>query len=107
MKILQSDNGSEFVNAILSELTESYGIDHRLITPYHPQANGLVERRNKEVARSIKKSMEGSVGAWELWLPTVQLGLNVQVNQRTATTPFALMFGDPLTNFGILQVPTR
>ena len=61
MKILQSDNGSEFVNAVLSELTELYGIDHRLITPYHPQANGLVERTNKEVARSVKK-IDGGIG---------------------------------------------
>ena len=99
MKILQSDNGSEFVNSLLHELTELYGIDHRLITPYHPQANGLVERTNKEVSRAVKKAMEGSTGAWEMWLPTVQLGLNVQVNRRTATTPFALMFGRPFNEF--------
>ena len=99
MKILQSDNGSEFVNSTLSELTQLYGVDHRLITPYHPQANGLVERTNKEVSRSIKKFMEGSMGSWESWLPTVQLGLNVQVHKRTGTTPFALMFGRPFNEF--------
>jgi transposase InsO family protein len=99
MKILQTDNGSEFVNTLLHELTEVYGIDHRLITPYHPQANGLVERANKEIGRAVKKAMEGAMGAWETWLPTVQLGLNVQVNRRTATTPFALMFGRAFNEF--------
>ena len=99
MKILQSDNGSEFVNSVLHELTQLYGIDHRLITPYHPQANGLVERANKEVSRAVKKAMEGATGAWETWLDTVQIGMNVQVNRRTATTPFALMYGRPFNEF--------
>ena len=43
MKILQSDNGTEFVNQVMHELTNMYGIDHRLITPYLPRANGLVK----------------------------------------------------------------
>jgi transposase InsO family protein len=42
-KILQSDNGTEFVNSIIGQLSQLYGIDHQLITPYHPRANGLVE----------------------------------------------------------------
>ena len=48
MKILQSDNGLEFVNTIIAQMVKLYGIDHRLITAYHLVANGMVERENKE-----------------------------------------------------------
>jgi hypothetical protein len=34
--ILQSDNGTEFVNRIIQKIMKSAHIDHRLITPYHP-----------------------------------------------------------------------
>ena len=35
-KVLQSDNGTEFVNSVISAITSLTGIDHRLITAYHP-----------------------------------------------------------------------
>ena len=57
MKIIQSDNGSEFVNSLMKQLTTMYGIDHRLITAYHPCVNGLVEKKNKEISRGLKKSI--------------------------------------------------
>ena len=60
-KIIQSDNGLEFVNGTMTQLAQLYGIDHRLITAYHFRADGLVERRNKEVNRSLKKQMKNMV----------------------------------------------
>ena len=59
-KIIQSDNGTEFVNSVMQGLTKLYGVDHRLITPYHPRANGLVERVNKEVGKGLKKRLVGA-----------------------------------------------
>src|SRR3990167_470739 len=43
-KIIQSDNGREFVNEIMDELCSQGGVDLRLISPYHPRANGITER---------------------------------------------------------------
>jgi hypothetical protein len=83
----------------MTTLTTLYGIDHRLITPYHPSANGLVERMNKEVSRALKKYTEGTYAAWDEWMPLVQLGLNESINQRTGSTAFALMYGRRFNNF--------
>ena len=38
--IIQSDNGSEFVNSILSALCSLINVAHRLVTLYNPRANG-------------------------------------------------------------------
>jgi hypothetical protein len=58
-KILQSDNGLEFVNRVMKAMTIIHGIDHKLIIVYHSSANGQVERRNKEVSKALKKFTEG------------------------------------------------
>ena len=82
-RIIQSDNGSEFVNQLIQALTTIYGIDHRLITAYNPRANGGVERANKETSRSLKKFCDGTYVAWDEWLPLVQLSLNEHISRRT------------------------
>jgi hypothetical protein len=43
-KAIQSDRGPEFVNEVVKHLTEQAGVDHRLVAPYNPQANGMAER---------------------------------------------------------------
>ena len=99
-KILQTDNGPEFANKIIACLAEIYGIDRRLITAYNSRANGLVERKNKEISRAIKKFTEGAAGHWKDWLAFVQIGLNNAINKKTGSTPFSLMFGRPFNGFG-------
>ena len=42
--IVVSDNGDEFVNELFDELCRKYGIRRIRTSPYHPQANGIVER---------------------------------------------------------------
>ena len=98
-RVIQSDNGLEFVNSLIKSLTTMYGIDHRLTTAYHPSANGLVERKNKEVSRALKKYTDGTYAAWNEWLPLVQMSLNKAISQKTKSTAFALMFGRKFNNF--------
>lgn len=105
-KILQSDNGTEFVNKVISELVQLYGINQRLITPYHPRANGLVERKNKEVSRLLKKEMVSSTDRWQQLIPFVQLSLNHKELQRTGSKPFELFFGRPFNHFADYQQTT-
>ena len=98
-KVLQSDNGPEFVNQVMKMLTKLYGIDHRLITPYHPRAGGLVERKNKDVSKGLKKRMVGATDQWHYWLPQIQLSLNQIIQSRTGSTPFEIMHARPFNNF--------
>ena len=69
MKILQSNNGTEFTNQIMEKLVNTYGIDRRFITPYNPRGQGTVERKNKEVGRLLKKYFEEASEEWQNWLP--------------------------------------
>ena len=98
-KILQSDNGSEFVNDILRALVKITGIDHRLISPYNPRADGKVERAIGTVMSTIKKMLYGSLKHWPLFVPFAQLTFNQKISSLTNSTPFSLMFGRQFNEF--------
>jgi transposase InsO family protein len=56
MKKIRSDNGSEFKNLQVEEYLEEEGIKHEFSTPYMPQQNGVVERKNRtliDMARTM------------------------------------------------------
>ena len=106
-KIIQSDNGKEFVNDILSELAGAAGINLRTISAYHPRANGAVERVNKDLKLILKKCLEGNLPNWPTILPWAQFVYNTHITARTASTPFALMFGRQATSLKDYQLEVK
>ena len=56
--IIQSDNGLEFVNEIIKQLLEKFQIWHQRVSPYHPQANGMIERFNRTLGEALSKLEE-------------------------------------------------
>ena len=97
-KILQSDNGSEFINDVLAALVKITGIERRFISPYNPRADGKVERSIGTVMLIIKKLLHGTNIHWPLFVSFAQLTFNSKVSSLTGSTPFALMFGRPLND---------
>jgi transposase InsO family protein len=56
IKSIKSDNDSEFRNTNVEEFLDEEGIKHEFSTPYTPQQNGIVERKNRmliEAARTM------------------------------------------------------
>jgi len=92
-KIIQSDNGTEFVNQVIKHLTNTAMMDHRLTTPYHPRANGLAERTVQTSTKLIKKLLHGAKKYWDSHLPFVQYAINVKFASIHKSTPFSVMFG--------------
>ena len=68
--IFISDNRTEFVNKIAWELNKRIGCTHRITSPYHPQANGLVERLNRTTTDRLHTTIENQ-DDWVSALPTI------------------------------------
>ena len=47
VKIIRSNNGTEFKNSIMEEFCKEHGIKQEFSAPGTPQQNGVVERKNK------------------------------------------------------------
>ena len=59
-----SDGGSHFTNSHFRSLLKKYGVHHRVMTPYHPQANGQVEVSNREVKNILKNIIRTDGRDW-------------------------------------------
>jgi hypothetical protein len=56
VKKIRSDNGTEFKNSQIEGFLEEEGIKHEFSSPYTPQKNGVVERKNRtllDMARTM------------------------------------------------------
>jgi transposase InsO family protein len=102
-RILQSDNGAEFLNQILAALCRHAGIDKRLITAYHPRANGLAEVSVRTTKQVLQRSFRGNHRQWDLFLPSTQLTMNLKVRSIHRSQPFSLMFGRRFNGFQASQ----
>jgi len=95
-KVIQSDNGPEFVNDVIRALVKLTGMDHRLISPYNPRADGKVERSIGTTVGIVKKLLHGSNQHWPMFTPFAQLAFNNKISSLTGSSPFSLMFGRQL-----------
>lgn len=98
MEQVRTDGATQFTANICQELMKFLGIKHFLITPYHPQSNGIVERRNAEVMKHLRAIvMEHRVkDKWSNYLPIVQNILNNTFDFSINNVPMKLIFGEGL-----------
>ena len=90
-----SDNGGEFVNAIIDGLCRYLDIGRAYIHPGSHQENGQIERTNKEMSQHlIIVAMElNNKTSWVDYLPIVQRILNSTEFGKLGSTPAELLFG--------------
>ena len=104
--ILQSDNGTEFANAILEALLTLVRAAHHFSTPYNPRANGLAERWVQASLFGIRKILDGAETDWDLVSPGVQFGLNTKVISIHESAPFSLFFARSFPSFRATALPS-
>ena len=92
-RIIQSDNGTEFVNSTMNAITTTAEIQHRMTTAYHPRANGTSERFVRTTKTAIFKELRGAATAWVPLVPMVQYATNIKVSTLHASSPFSFFFG--------------
>ena len=92
-KILQHDQAPQFMNNIMKALLNLTGIENRVISAYHPQGDGKVERSIQTIRDILNKSLKGTHELWPLFIPFTQLSYNYRIAELTGSSPFSLMFG--------------
>ena len=93
-KRLMSDRGTEFLNAVITELTDLLSIKKVYTSAYRPQANGATERVHRFLNDSISMYVTKFAREWDLWLNAATFVHNTSVISGTdSLTPFYLVYG--------------
>lgn len=99
VQILQTDNGTEFVNAGMSEITSKNGIHHRRSVPYTPEQNGCVERDNRTIMEAASSMIHAKNLDPRLWAEAAHTAVYILNRTGTSTvkdsTPYELWYGKP------------
>jgi transposase InsO family protein len=57
IKKIRSDNGTEFKNSQIEGFLEEEGVKHEFSSPYTPQQNGVVERKNRTLLNMARNML--------------------------------------------------
>eukprot|EP00745_Piridium_sociabile_P008697 TRINITY_DN158_c0_g1_i1.p1 TRINITY_DN158_c0_g1~~TRINITY_DN158_c0_g1_i1.p1 ORF type:complete len:1374 (-),score=188.80 TRINITY_DN158_c0_g1_i1:1054-5175(-) len=105
---LVTDNGTENVNQTMRETLEELNIDHVTTSPYHPQANGKVERFHRTLHDALAKLARGNLEMWDVYLEQVLSAVRVSVSETTGHSPFFLLYArDPVLPIDNILRPRR
>ena len=91
---LHSDQGKEFDNTMIHNLSELLGTVKTKMTPYHPRSDGLVERFNRTLLAMLAMFVTREHDNWDDLLPFMMLAYNTTVHTSTGFTPHRLVFGE-------------
>jgi hypothetical protein len=97
---LVTDNGTQFMNELISQVSEVAMIDKSSIHPYSSEENGIVERANKEAVRHIT-SMTNEYkekAEWERYAPFTQRICNTMVHTSIGVSPSQIIFGNSVNH---------
>ncbi|KAJ9565815.1 hypothetical protein OSB04_001781 [Centaurea solstitialis] len=94
VKVIRSDNGTEFKNADLNSFCREKGIEKQYSAPITPQQNGVVERRNRTLIEAARTMLADSKLPITFWAEAVNTACYVQnkvlVVKSKGKTPYEL-----------------
>ncbi|XP_071719288.1 uncharacterized protein [Rutidosis leptorrhynchoides] len=97
IKVIRSDNGTEFCNNQMETFCHTKGIIHQTSCPYTPQQNGVAERKHRHLLNVVRSLMfQGGLplNFWsECVLTAVYLVNRLPTAVLSGKSPFECIFG--------------
>ena len=92
-RVLLSDQGTNFLSKLVSEICQIVGTKQIKTSSYHPETDGLVERFNKTLATMISMYVSERHKDWDEFLPLVLFAYRTSLHDSVKDTPFFLLYG--------------
>ena len=92
-RVIISDQAPEFISEAWTSETASVGAHVCYTSPYHHQANGLVERWNRTLMDMLRPMTELEPKRWDEFLPAALFAYRTTIHASTGNTPAFLTTG--------------
>nr|GEV71905.1 hypothetical protein [Tanacetum cinerariifolium] len=97
VKIIKSDNGTEFKNQYLNQFCGMKGIKREFSVPRTPQQNGIAKKKNKTLIEAARTMLGDPLLPISFWAEAVNTACYVQnrvlVTKPHNKTPYELLIG--------------
>jgi transposase InsO family protein len=97
IKKIRSDNGTEFKNSKLEGFLEEEGIKHEFSSPYTPQQNGVVERKNRTLLDMARTMLDEYKTPDRFWAEAINIACysinRLYLQQILKKTSYELLTG--------------
>ncbi|XP_038885663.1 uncharacterized protein LOC120075968 [Benincasa hispida] len=93
LRAIISDEGTHFINRIVSKILIKYNIHHKIATAYHPQTNGQVEISNREIKIVLKKVVNLTRKDWAQRLNEALWAYRTAYKTPIRMSSYTLVFG--------------
>ena len=89
---LTTDNGAEF-EGLVQTMADIYNVPIARAAPYHPEANGMIERHHRTWIGSLFIACKGNPSHWSRYFYSCMWADRVTVKRATGHTPYYLLYG--------------
>ena len=88
-----TDQGTDFLSKIFTEVCRLLKINKINTSPYHPQTNGSLERSHRTLAEYLRHYVDKDLNNWDQLLPYALFVYNSTEHTATNYQPYALLYG--------------
>ena len=99
IRAIHSDNGTKFKNTHFKTFCASLGLEHQFSSPYVPQQNGVVERKNRTLVEMARTMLDEHRTPRRYWAKAINTACHVSnrifLRAFMKKTSYELRFGRP------------
>ncbi|XP_073797050.1 uncharacterized protein isoform X2 [Danio rerio] len=92
-KIVQSDQGTNFMSKLFKQVMENLGITHRTSSAYHPESQGALERFHQTLKSMLRKYCMQTGNEWDEGIPMLMFAIRESVQESLGFSPAELVYG--------------
>lgn len=93
---LITDRGTSFISEAIQRVYKSLGITKHTTTALHPQSDGVVERFNSKLIKTLTHLVREQYNLWDEFLPFALLTHRTSIHSSIGDTPAFVLFGRDL-----------
>ena len=92
-KEILSDQGSQFLSAVMKEMCRLLSLKQLVTTPYHPMCNGLVEKFNGTLKTMLRHMCAEKPKDWDRYVGPLLFAYREVRQESLGYSPFELLYG--------------